>query len=719
MLSRRCLLVAIFLGVCSLGLARIASVVGQDAPAASAKASPPAVQATPANVPTAKNAAVSTSPASPAAGQGRPVAGLATQNAATSTSLDKDKGCVTVQLVRVRFDWSKGKDPEATKKVLEKLLEGAALPDEFRKNLLGYASRILFPEGFVAGYHPEQLADLLAWMKERDLVRIDTQSEPLADAGAKAADIHQCKLFVSGDVLPVDVKPSAESVPPFVRRTFGWEWDFASCVRPDDSAGLPNMELNLVRYGLRIDEMQVNGEKTVTAEALSGEVTGVRFPAHLVGVIRCFIPKDAMYDRTLAEGWDPLLIVRPVTLGEPAASVQRQLSKPSVLVKMGRWRPEWASGALPRVPFGFSGKAAAKSGGASKQVTSPPISIDGQQIKIFRLVYADARQAGEIVAQLFPNIAVQPDPRTNSLIVRGAEDQLQIVEAILLRLDETPSKPQSPASEEASRHDNLDTTRNDFTSKEAEARSLAQSIAAEKDSTKVKQLRVRLEGLVGEAFDLRQKLQRAELGLLQERIRIIETRLQQREVLRKEIIGRRVEELLAGKTTGTIDTPVSGSGPRKESAHGTVPTLTGTLPSLPLRTPEEFQKAAYAAQELVRNTQERLEIAKRQGPQKYVSQLTEELPEAERRLALIQAEYAAQVRLLKLDVQSKETSLAAAKEELDRDNALAKANAISTSELSEAKLKHDQAVLQLEQVKTLLELYMKAGENSDLNPKSK
>lgn len=178
--------------------------------------------------------------------------------------------------------------------------------------------------------------------------------------------------------------------------------------------------------------------------------------------------------------------------------------------------------------------------------TSPTTGTStDQQIKVFQLKNAEAAQTAVMVNQLFKDIGVEADKRTNSLIVAGTPEDLDIIEAILLRLDQTPTKPQVPTIANDSQRADLDSTRSDFSAKEAEVRSLAQGIAKEDDTEAAKQLRAKLNRLVVEAFDLRQKLQRAELALLKERIQIVETRLQQRETLRDEIIRRRVESLLA------------------------------------------------------------------------------------------------------------------------------------------------------------------------------
>ncbi len=463
--------------------------------------------------------------------------------------------------------------------------------------------------------------------------------------------------------------------------------------------------------------------------------------------------------------------------------------------------------------------------------TATPAGFDPGQIKVFHLVNAEARQVTEILAQLLeraiPQCVLVPDPRTNSLIARGPEDQMQIIEAILLKLDETPDKSPTPASGEAARPENLDATRNDLASKEAEARSAAKVLSGEKDGEAAKQLRARLTGLVGEAFDLRQKLQRAEVALLQERVGIIETRLGQRETLRKEIIERRMEELLAEETSpaeptgAALDAGRPGAAGSKtlqmqfrDAPMGDVlrwlaaargmelrildklpekwtfnyrsagpvtpneaqeillsvlvakgyrlfetetdgkrvlclqaaptpptPVTYGSLqaqpvyqagqvsdrvrPALPLRSPEEFHRAAWDAGAQIANVKGGFDSLRRRQKEMSETQykqglarLEDDLASAEQQLALVQAEYAAQLQLLTLDVRTSEAQLAAARETVQRLTKLYEQKAVPESELSEARLKQEQALAQLEQAKTLLDLYQKAGQNPDLNPGS-
>lgn len=57
-------------------------------------------------------------------------------------------------------------------------------------------------------------------------------------------------------------------------------------------------------------------------------------------------------------------------------------------------------------------------------------------LKVFALKHVDANSSVKMIKELIPNVSVAADPRTNALIASGPEEQLQTLEALLLRLDE-------------------------------------------------------------------------------------------------------------------------------------------------------------------------------------------------------------------------------------------------------------------------------------------
>jgi hypothetical protein len=84
--------------------------------------------------------------------------------------------------------------------------------------------------------------------------------------------------------------------------------------------------------------------------------------------------------------------------------------------------------------------------------------------------------------------------------------------------------------------------------------------------------------------------------------------------------------------------------------------------------------------------------------------------EAQRQLQVLQVEYAAQLRLLELEVLSAQRTLEAAKSQFDIAHTLnQQGEGASLAEVTRRKLEADQAQVRLEQLETLYELYREVG----------
>ena len=469
-----------------------------------------------------------------------------------------DAAPLNITLIKVRSDWSQGKDPEGTKKALESLLENETLRDEVRENLLGSASQILFPEGYLAVYKPQEFAASLAWMKERDLMQTVAESEPIAnherpDWARRYNNGCSARVFATEDMIPMTTL-GTDDVPPFTKRTYGVEWFFLSWkVFEKDHTSTKEIAFRLTQAQQRVDRLQGDSGEVVSMDYYGGGGFDGTCPPDQVSVFHGFSNSPAIRQYTREKGWEPLLVI------VPAGQKQLEVKTPKLARLISLQRIGKGNVLPPRTEP------------VEKEKEEEP-KPDQSQIKVFRLVNSEAQQTVLILAQMLerviPDSVLGADPRTNSLIVRGPEDQLRLVESLLMKLDEAPSRPPTSSSTEATRPEHLADARTDFASAEAEIQSIVNSIAGEADKKRREQLRARLTGLVAEAFDLRQKLQRAEVGLLREKIGIVETRLAQRDTLRKEIIDRRVEELL-------------GSGQAAESQRPT------PAKAVPARSPED------------------------------------------------------------------------------------------------------------------------------------
>ena len=71
---------------------------------------------------------------------------------------------------------------------------------------------------------------------------------------------------------------------------------------------------------------------------------------------------------------------------------------------------------------------------------------EGQQVKVFHLMYSDAEIVAETVSGLMQaeDVTISIDPRTNSLIAKGPERTLEVMENLLLRLDEQEEREMGP-----------------------------------------------------------------------------------------------------------------------------------------------------------------------------------------------------------------------------------------------------------------------------------
>jgi len=194
--------------------------------------------------------------------------------------------------------------------------------------------------------------------------------------------------------------------------------------------------------------------------------------------------------------------------------------------------------------------------------TSPddPKSVDAASsrpateiLKIFSLVHLDAKAAAGIVSQLFgrDSLAVAVDARGNTVIARGAEAKLAVVEALLLRLDEEPTgnaATRTPFAEPKSSTDaeSASAQYRDLEKQAAQMTAEYQQLRAKYADShpQVKALKDRLRQQVSAAFEARQQWQNAELGRLRARLAAIEESLSARERIKDTIIDRRVEELL-------------------------------------------------------------------------------------------------------------------------------------------------------------------------------
>jgi hypothetical protein len=174
------------------------------------------------------------------------------------------------------------------------------------------------------------------------------------------------------------------------------------------------------------------------------------------------------------------------------------------------------------------------------------------EIRVFALKNSQAAPTAELLMQL---ITVKPfrvvaDAPHNSVVVIGSTEQLQAVEALLLKLDEPPREPiaepkhdgKSVVGEDASKQIEQQVAQLIMAYETANklAHELAMPLRKTPDTGKKPELRTAVQ----RAFTLRQSLLRAELREMQARLEKTQRSLDMRERIADQIVDRRVEDLL-------------------------------------------------------------------------------------------------------------------------------------------------------------------------------
>jgi len=178
--------------------------------------------------------------------------------------------------------------------------------------------------------------------------------------------------------------------------------------------------------------------------------------------------------------------------------------------------------------------------------------VPAGEIRIFALKNSQATSTTDLLLQLFTAkpFRADADELHNSVVVTGSAEQLQAVEALLLKLDVAPgelnAKPvpdgKSAAVQDASKtlEQQGAELRTDYETANRQARDLAESLRQTPDAAKKAELRTAVQ----RTFTLRQSLLRAELLEMQTRLLQTQQSLDMRERIADQIVDRRVEDLL-------------------------------------------------------------------------------------------------------------------------------------------------------------------------------
>jgi hypothetical protein len=204
------------------------------------------------------------------------------------------------------------------------------------------------------------------------------------------------------------------------------------------------------------------------------------------------------------------------------------------------------------------------------------------EIKIFKLTNTRASDAAELLQGLFRDDALQTlfpdessvparfsvDARTNSVIVIASEPHQKLFEALLLNLDEQVDSKQPKATlstgavggggsdsltgmaAKLRRNNNSEAIGSlEFQRYEQEAHAAAEAyrqqlVITPKDEARLAQIKADLQGAVHSAFHARQAWQRNRVAEMRKRLDEIEKNISARSQRDKEIIERRVDDLI-------------------------------------------------------------------------------------------------------------------------------------------------------------------------------
>jgi len=192
---------------------------------------------------------------------------------------------------------------------------------------------------------------------------------------------------------------------------------------------------------------------------------------------------------------------------------------------------------------------------------TPDAGKSSDELTMFYLKHAEAQSVAAILNQLFGGFSIVVEQRLNAIIVCGdSQEDLAKLEAMAKQLDQPqPDRAQNPTPEDflralrqdagANAHPQPAVLRENYNQLEQRAARLAEQhrdlrLKATRTPGDAEALKGQLTDVVNEAFEARQRLQRAELSQLRQRLAGIEQQIATRDRIKDEIVDRRVEELL-------------------------------------------------------------------------------------------------------------------------------------------------------------------------------
>ncbi len=521
-------------------------------------------------------------------------------------------------LLKVKSDWSQVPAATEIETELRVALKNVSVPGELLDKLPGSGPKILFAPNLVGLYSTANYAQVIAWLRAKELVGTATQFGNLIVIPPKPLELYEAmprngspsgpqefQVSYSQNVEPSDFPnlppPAAQ---PFVKRQLQQRWQILFSARGKEDTAF-SFERQLV------DTEQTRGsDEVVIRQALDQYRRSFRLPDGYVAIINANSSeiKPPSDHRNSIES---LLIIERIPTGPAAEPATPQLHLPDKVQTLsepnsfgprgGRGAPGMNSPAMSMVggmsPGGSMPPPARPVTKSSRQpstqeTTQTPATKPEDALLSYAFKQLDAHAAAELVNKLFssPQFQVAVDPRVNQLLIRGNPDSLKELTAILEKLDSPPAKSPKNFPVEMAGPPRLPINSNDATEKissvnseqlrkeyqAADQRTLNLATTWREtlsglppDDPQRKQLENQLREAVTAAFTARQQLLQTEVVEFQQRALRIQQSIQLRSRIQDMIVERRVVDLLNPNLqweTSSIQapsalTPVPPAGP--------------------------------------------------------------------------------------------------------------------------------------------------------------
>lgn len=622
-------------------------------------------------------------------------------------------------LLLVKADWSQVEVANKTliDAELRKALKGVSVPADLLDKLSASGPEILFPSTIISCYTPAHYAELLAWLKARDLIVSlepfpSAELVPTAFAGLAESVQYAGSVFAEGPnqtymtslLRPADFV--GRDLPlfrvvgtpqPFVVRKPVLRWKVAEIHS--------HLGRRLILRRRAYVEEEKRGQASQASLELDECTSDGTLPDKQVAIMNAFPDGDESAFRHAArrKGFIPLIVSAPFSDESPAPSPQPKVHPPDVVetiqTRYTDKRPIRESKPQP--------KSLANKDEPNQQ--QQPVQ---EEIRVYQLESADAELVASTLEQLFrDDIKIVADPSNNAVIVRSPARLFREIQELLKQLDKVPSKivsdplgydygPSNQGARSAlpARAEDIKELREAYAASEDGARQTAAKLRDTRSKARASELRELLRSQVVRSFRTRQKLHRAELDNMQQKLEHTREAIAMRNQIADEIIDRRVADLLNPELRWESDTITNGktAEPVSKSTHAALERkeLSASIPAhleslleplWPLQKERSLRMRDITDMELmVADVLQPVEIPKDAEPA-----VKQQLEEEEGRNAAKARQLQARIDSLRAEVDSYDRQIAVLKKKLEIDGVV---TAIRDGRSLEISIGHDDGV---------------------------